>query len=36
MVVGLRNGDVRELTMSSGAQVTYVQSHNSGEVWGLS
>lgn len=34
-VVGLRNGSIVECNISNGEQVTYMQSHNDGEVWGL-
>jgi hypothetical protein len=35
MVVGLRTGSIIEVDLTSGEQTTYMQSHNSGEVWGL-
>ena len=35
MVVGLRTGSIVECDMESGEMTTHVESHNSGEVWGL-
>lgn len=35
MIVGTRAGDIIEIVMTSSKQNTLVQSHNSGEVWGL-
>ena len=35
MICGLRDGFIKEITMSSQESKVYVQSHNSGEVWGL-
>jgi hypothetical protein len=36
LVVGLRTGSIVESDIESGEQTTYMQSHNDGEVWGLS
>ena len=35
MVVGLRTGSIIQTDLDSDEQRTFVQSHNSGEVWGL-
>jgi WD40 repeat protein len=35
MVVGLRTGSIIEVNLADSSQTTYMQSHNSGEVWGL-
>lgn len=35
LVVGLRNGSIVECNLESQEMVTYMQSHNDGEVWGL-
>ena len=36
IVVGLRTGSIVEINAETEEQTTYVQSHNDGEVWGLS
>lgn len=36
MIVGLRNGSIIECNLEDLSQKTYMQSHNDGEVWGLS
>ena len=35
LLVGLRNGSIIECNIEDDSRTTYMQSHNDGEVWGL-